>query len=235
MKNKKTFSELSLPLLITAIPTVMSSFFYALFGNLAVSWKNVILSITAYSLSFLIIGYIYKNQQRKDGHVKYKNIEGVWIQYIPDFPRKIAICELSFDGDQYHFDGTNFDNDGRSTVFFNSYMFIEDTSSSFFYVTSAHEQYKPKPIEGFGKVYNIERKVTGSYEAEGFFFDVSSALDGTAQKSLQTTFLFKLDEKFYKRHKKKAPYNIMEEPHEKIYNELGEYIRSYCETRNWRT
>lgn len=234
MNDRRTFSELILPLLITLVPTCLSSLVFRFFSSDTDILRNVLLGFTAYVASGIIVSAIYFACDGLIRRKTYRKFEGTWVQYIPDFNRTIAICELKYYAGTYHFIGTNYGDNNRDFTMFESAMFIENGPNSFYYITSAHEYLKPEEIQGFGKVYNLSRQSSGVYEGQGFFFDVRNADRPTDVKALQRTYLFKIDENFYKYHRKKYRFLIRESTqkegrtHEAIYDELAEYIIQYC-------
>ncbi len=132
----------------------------------------------------------------------YKDYLGTWIQYIPDFSRIIAVCDLKYYNGSYHFDGINFGEHGEKDVEFKSYKLIQDGPDQFFYITTAHYLSKPEEgeIHGFGKLY-IRRRSSGVYKADGYFFDVESAYGETGQKAIQHFKMLKHDKMLYKQYK----------------------------------
>lgn len=188
-------------------------FFYP---DLSLKWKLVILGLFVLVVVFIIlIIYIRElkkcisslsNQttERKDTRDCKINKEylGTWIQYIPDFSRIIAVCDLKYYNGSYHFDGINFGEHGEKDVEFKSYKLIQDGPDQFFYITTAHYLSKPEEgeIHGFGKLY-IRRRSSGVYKADGYFFDVESAYGETGQKAIQHFKMLKHDKMLYKQYK----------------------------------
>ena len=132
-----------------------------------------------------------------------KDYLGTWIQYIPEFPRKIAVCNLKYSNGSYHFSGINFGEYGERNVEFNTYKLIQGGPDQFFYITSAHNPEKPEEgeIHGFGKI-NFRKRSSGIYKADGYFFDVDSALGKTGHRAIQHFKMLKHDKMLYKQFKR---------------------------------
>lgn len=249
MNSKKTFTELILPFLIAFVPTSISYIAFKYISTNNDIEKELLLVFDVYVISFILIFLIYHFHGRIFGRM-YRKYEGMWMQYIPDFDKKIAVCELYYYGGTYHFSGTNYGSDENDYTMFETSMFVGNGASSFYYITTAHDHLKPEEIEGFGKVYNISKQRSNVYEARGFFFDVRNADRPTHEKALQRTFLFKIDDDFIRHHKIhgsiydkrnciiKRIFNcngkycrIKKKARNEIYNEYGKYIEEYCRTK----
>lgn len=194
------FKTAVLPLLILNIPTFINFVLSKVIAN--ISDTDVFPLLISNVICSIIICFIYyiHEYRRREQLRDYKKYEGRWIQYIPDSSRNIAICELRFDGNIYHFDGTNY-TQGRhiEEVTFTSYRFIADKDNSFFFITDAIiENNITIKEEGFGKIGTIRENSDGILAANGYFFDVLSAGKIGPEKAMQKTFLYKLDQNLYR-------------------------------------
>lgn len=144
---------------------------------------------------------IEENIQAIDCQIN-KDYLGTWIQYIPEFSRKIAVCNLKYSNGSYHFDGINFGEYGEKDVEFKTYKLIQGGPDQFFYITSAHYPARPEvgEIHGFGSIY-FRRRSSGVYKADGYFFDVESAYGRTGHKAIQHFKMLKHDKMLYKQFK----------------------------------
>ena len=235
MNKRNTFSELILPLAITIIPSILSYIGYRLYSDVKDLKIDVLVCFVAYIFSAIIVCALCFFIERIFVRRIYKKYEGIWIQYIPDFTRKIAVCELKYTNGSYHFSGINYGDSSTDYTLFESEMFIENGPCSFYYITSAHEQFKPEEIQGFGKVYNITKQNNNVYECQGFFFDVVNADRQTQEKALQRTYLFKFDENFITYFRNNTIFVVqkrktkIKKTHSEIYNEYGGLVKRYCE------
>lgn len=227
MKSNRTLSELVFPLLITLIPSALYSIALSTWGNMDDKWKYAFYIALVYIISAAIVSIVYFLAQKVLRRIKYKKYEGVWIQYIPKFSRRIAICTLKYDGNEFHFDGINYGNTREEHVSFTSYKFIEDTRHSFFYITSAHKIGELEyDFRGFGAIDIRDRGSAGSYEGDGYFFDVSSARGNTQEMALQEYQIKKYDKSLYTNlHKKKPKGRIEKMSREEIYNDVKKHIQ----------
>lgn len=238
-KNSSTFTDLGLPLLISSVPAVMQAGVNCISKRSNVTWKDFFLTGIIYCVSAFITYIIYQKHQRIKKLSIYEKYTGQWIQYIPSFSRQFAICKLSFDGDEFHFDGDNVTADGTKDVHFVSKRFVADTDNSFFYVTSANQPDKPLKIEGFGKVYDLAWDTNGILEGAGYFFDVTAAYYSATgsstnrDKALLQTFVFKHDASFYRHFGIPVPKNIERMTNMQIFEKTHAVIENYCSEKLW--
>lgn len=196
MKEKNTFGDLALPLIVSLIPSIIYAIALKMRGNIENIWDYISFIFNIYIFSALIVIILYFLLKNCLMRKKYRKFEGEWIQIMrsSSFPRKVAICTLKYEGNAFHFDGTNYNDDDNTDVEFYSYMFIGNTHNSFFFITQAHPLGEPtKLFHGFGSVNIRNKEVSHVIEGEGYFYDVSSAYAGTGDKALQSYQIVRFD------------------------------------------
>jgi len=208
MKDYNTFRNFLESLIISLVPTslvYLSDQIKTIIPDFKINEKQIETEIVFLGIVFvttIILAFIINWLFSCIIFRKYKKYEGIWIEIIPNFSRKIAICELYHDRNGYHFDGTNYEENSFNSVEFQSQKFIENGKDSFYYITNS-QQGNPKTakIEGFGKVFELSKRNHGIISGQGFFFDVASASSGSQKDVIQSTILFKFDRHFYAFHK----------------------------------
>lgn len=190
MKDLKNTRQLVNAMILSIVPILLISIGRIILGDNMFTTTSITLTICAYLFSALCIFLFNKYIS----HAKYfrclKKYEGRWVEIIPDFPREISICKISFANDGYHFYGTNYSNSTNETVEFKSRKLFINENNEFFYITQSDQI--PRP-EGFGKVYSFSKSDEGFYKAKGYFVDVSVQEKPVIHK----TFMIKFDSDFY--------------------------------------
>ena len=194
--DKAFISRIFESMTLSIIPAIFTCIFAS------VNEKNLKFIITSIILEYFVcctlICIFEKILQRMNFFRPYKGYEGDWIEVIPDFSRPISICKLSYNKDEYHFDGHNYQHNCKDKIDFNSKKFIYNDDKEFYYVLKNNEIDNPEGSgkvytpEGYGKVYNIEKNVNGYYEAEGYFLDIGNGKESKIHK----THMIKFDKNF---------------------------------------
>lgn len=183
-RNKKIVDSI----IISSVPTLVSTVILRVItkeGNLL---RDML--ITGVSYAFMVIVVVLV---RTVFFRPYKEYEGRWIEYIPNFERPFSICELKHRGGEYHFSGLNYDDNYLSNyVDFFSYDFICSSEDMFTYYTKSNSK---SDCNGFGKVYAFTRNATGFFVAKGFFVDISNKHN----PQIQHTRMIKWDGSFFNR------------------------------------
>ena len=226
-----------MPLLITIVPMCLSSAIFGIFRNVGFGIKYILLNLLVFLISSIVITTVYFYIRRKLYRTTYQAYEGIWIQYIPEFKRQISICRLTYKEGSFHFDGTNFYNDGKNYVSFHSYMVIENGPDSFFFITDATKKYGDDVnIHGFGIISDLSNTPLGIHEANGYFFDTSSANGDSDEKALQRTYLCKFDKDYVDYFSRRGlnrrfPMDLNRLTDEKIFMLVSPYIHDYYRDR----
>lgn len=224
MKNIKNsqqaiIQQAIVPSILAAVPVTITYLAGCFLGNKKFSWTDIIITIIAYFISavciFLINKHIIKKRYRT-----YKEYEGRWIEIIPDFPRKISVCNLYFDDEGYHFDGNNYCDDNETPVSFYSYKFIEDKNNSFFYITDNTQTHRR---QGYGKIENISKENKGFYTASGYFFEYPAEDEYNAHE----TEMVKFDRDFFDKNKKDLNLSYGDNPENFNDIEIYECVKPY--------
>jgi len=145
-----------------------------------------------------------KREKEEAEKRKYKEYEGIWIQYIPRFSRAYAVCELKYKDGRYYFNGFNYFVNETAPIRFDSQVFsshmTEISSESFYFITDAHQTgHLVQRINGFGEVSFLDSNQTGAHDGEGYFYDVASAKGETDDEALQEFIMVKHDKYLYER------------------------------------
>lgn len=208
--DKKIHNELNLPLLISIAPAVIITIADNIINNI---WElSVLNKILIYLLCYIcvifIIRFFYFRAIKKRRDELYNRYVGKWIQYIPEFSRKISVCSIEYQGDYFLFSGYNYDEkDGKVKFYARMYLdeYLEGYYARFHYKTDAHvvEKYNER-VSGFGELEIYGTEATGLYTGDGYFYDVLSSVgkgkgDSIQFDPIQLYSIVKFDEKFYKR------------------------------------
>ena len=223
MKNNESFQQLTLPLLISIVPSALCYLADALLEITKNVGLRILIVAISYIVSALIVTKAYSYIREKNTRKMYDKYVGRWIQYIPDFSREIAVCSIKYEGEnQFTFAGKNYDRYRRRAVAFSATMFIKDAPDKLYYITSAHPVGRlTKGIEGFGRICIRDNGVSGEFEGDGFFFDVSSANRESGEKALQEYKIIKYDNSLYERiNGKKPEKSIVEMRDDEIYQNI---------------
>ena len=165
--------------LISLVNAILPPLIFSLIKHYYPSHEDDVITIVApYIITivfvFLLNICIFENSRF---FRRYRKFEGKWLQITPGFIRPITICTLEYMNGQYHFHGDSYhiSKDGTidAHIPFFSHRFIEDTDSSFCYVTNAEDNGTYRKIEGFGRVYNLSQDGQQPHTASGFFFDTT--------------------------------------------------------------
>lgn len=152
------------------------------------TFQIVISFMLAYFVNCVLIFYTEKLWLRFKPFRKYHLYEGIWIEIIPDFSRKISICKLEFKKSTYCFWGENFKDDLES-VHFESIGMIEN-DDTIYYVTDTTETSK---YEGLGRIcFHKNNSKKNICTANGYFIDAKTS---TVPLICQT-FMIKIDQSF---------------------------------------
>ena len=201
MRDYKSWKQWIEPLIIAIVPAsilLFSETWIKTSENISEKLNRIIVTLIAYAFTALLYYLLEMVFRRAKWFRKYRSIEGRWIEYIEASDKPIAICTLGFNKEGYFFNGVNFPEDNRGVIREFKSRFVANTDNSFYFITSAHQDYKAQKIEGCGKVYDISKQATGYYEAKGFFFDVSDFTPNELYVKYHKTRYIKLDEKFFK-------------------------------------
>lgn len=95
MKNNEYFQQLTLPLLISIVPSAMCYFADAVLGITENVGLRILIVAISYIISAVLIMKIYAFIREKNIRKMYEKYVGRWIQYIPDFSREIAVCNIN--------------------------------------------------------------------------------------------------------------------------------------------
>ncbi|MBR0414603.1 MAG: hypothetical protein IJI67_06005 [Clostridia bacterium] len=187
MKIKKYFVDILTAVVISIFPLLLSEVITCCFSN-SLSEKNRIwVIVISYAICALIVYFINLFLPKIKLFRRYRKFEGIWIEFIPEFPRKITICKIYYHNGEYHFDGRNF-RDKNEVVGFKSVV-MAGKDDKLFYVTDTT---KAVDYEGFGKM-KFEPMVRNSIIlGTGYFIDVKSNIPA----SVIETEMVKIDKCF---------------------------------------
>lgn len=224
MKNINNVQNVASSMILAVIPVIIISCGKAILGDKFLNIANIILMTVSYFISAICIYFFNKHISKIKQFRKYKEYEGRWIEIIPDFSRKISICNLYFNDDGYHFDGFNYQDDIKRPVKFKSQKFIENGEDGFFYITKCDLIHRP---EGYGKVSFISRSDEGYYKGKGYFLDVSVVEDPKIHNTIMIKFNSSFCNDCLNLHHYENPNEFSERD---IYEHVKEYAKKYYDS-----
>lgn len=198
MKKKKYIIDILTALIISILPLAITEIVSKLFSVNNNKGISIIIIVISYLLCAIIVYLINLLFPKLMFLRKYRKIEGLWIEWIPNFSRHITICKLYFKNGEYHFEGKNYKNSNEA-VGFKSIM-ISDYEEKLFYVTDITQAVD---YEGFGKMKFEPFVRNNTMQGTGYFIDVK----GNTPPAIVETEMMKIDKCFCNKYLKGVDFN----------------------------